>query len=128
MRFDLFLNVKSAANSIDFYVHELKLFTLDIDYGNNDFLLCAAGSKQACLSISEAAVLPRPTPIFGLAVESCDKEFERIIGINLSNGARIVPSRNSLLEVTEFPTGKSFAIADPSGHQFVLFENYIQGR
>jgi len=125
MRFEIFLTVESAKNAIQFYVVELKLFRVRIEYGMETFLLCSVDNKVACLSIREGNVAPNIYPLFAIGVKDCDEEFARVNKIKFSNGARIVPDRNGLLQVRDFPTGKSFSMEDPSGNRFILSEDYL---
>lgn len=46
MRFDLHLNVKSSTDAIKFYVEELGLFQIAIDYGMNGFYFLQLVLKQ----------------------------------------------------------------------------------
>jgi predicted enzyme related to lactoylglutathione lyase len=125
IRFDMFLTVESAKNAIQFYVDELKLFRVRIEYGMECFLLSAVDNNVACLRIREGNVASKKSPLFVIGVKDCDEEFARVSKIKFSNGAGIVPDRNGLLQVSDFPTGKNFVMEDPSGNRFILSEDYL---
>lgn len=125
MRTDIFLKVASAPLAIKFYVEELGLFEIAADYGMNDFLLRAINNPGVCLQISERAQKTSGSPLFGMSVENCDAEFQRLQQTVFSSGARLVPDQDGKLAVFEWPGGKSFLIEDPSQNQFMLFEDRI---
>lgn len=125
MRFDMFLNVTSSADAIRFYVEELGLFRVAIDYGMKSFLLCATKSPYVCLNVGERPISISEYPRFGIQVDDCGKEFRRLRDIQFSKSAGIVPSRDGVFEVSDFPIGKSFSMKDPSGNRFILFEDYM---
>jgi hypothetical protein len=91
----------------------------------NTYLLSRIGNKSSCICIREGELFGTKSPLFGLEVESCAREFKRISSIDLSNGAKLVPDRNGRLVVSDFPTGCSFEMQDPSGNKFLIFEEYI---
>ncbi|MFB9246393.1 VOC family protein [Massilia antarctica] len=125
MRTDILLNVASCALAIKFYVDEFGMFEIAADYGMNAILLHATGNPGVCLQISERAAKTAGAPLFGMSVDSCDSEFERLTQTVFSSGARLVPDRDGKLAVFEWPGGKSFLLEDPSRNQFMLFEDRI---
>ncbi|WLI89469.1 hypothetical protein Q4S45_22705 [Massilia sp. R2A-15] len=106
MRFDMFLNVTSSADAIRFYVEELGLFRVAIDYGMKSFLLCATESPYVCLNVGERPISISEYPRFGIQVDDCGKEFRRLRDIQFSKSAGIVPSREAYLRLATFPLGK----------------------
>jgi predicted enzyme related to lactoylglutathione lyase len=125
MRAKVFLKVGSSPLAIKFYVEELGMFEIAADYGMNDFLLLAIENPGFGLRISERAEKTTGSPIFGMSVDSCDAEFRRLQQAGFKTGGRLVPDRHGNLAVFEWPGGKNFLVEDPSGNQFLLFEDRI---
>lgn len=125
MRYDVFLRVDSAAEAIRFYVDELGLFKVEADYGMHAYLLCAVGNPSFGLQIAESGAPTSGPARFGLSVECCKREFQRLRQVAFASGGRLVPDANGNLEVFDWPGGQSFLVEDPSGNQMLLFEDYI---
>lgn len=125
MRIDVFLRAESAAETIRFYVQELGLFEVAADYGMDAWLLRAIANPAICLQITPWHPPARETPVFALTVPSCDAEFQRLRGVQFASGGGLVPDKNGLLEVFEWPGGKNFMLEDPSKNRFLLCEDHI---
>lgn len=125
MRIDILLRANCAADSIRFYVDELGMFEIAADYGMDSYLLRSTTNPGICLQLTTWHPEKQGKEMFGLSVPSCTSMFERLRKIQFSNGAGIVPNKRGDLEVFDWPGGKSFALQDPSGNRFLLFEDYI---
>ncbi|UOD32806.1 VOC family protein [Massilia violaceinigra] len=124
MRIDVLLRAESAADTIRFYVEELGMFRVDADYGMESYLLRAIANPAICLQIAPWHPPARESPVFALTVPSCDSQFQRLRAMRFAGG-RLVPDKNGVLEVFEWPGGKSFMLEDPAKNRFLLCEDRI---
>lgn len=125
MRIDVFLRAESAADTIRFYVQELGMFEVDADYGMQSYLLRAIASPAICLQLAPWHPAPRETPAFALTVPSCDAQWRRLRTVRFAGGGGLVPDKNGVAEVFEWPGGKNFMLEDPGKNRFLLCEDHI---
>ncbi|NHZ61244.1 VOC family protein [Massilia genomosp. 1] len=125
MRIDVLLRAEAPADTIRFYVEELGMFRLDADYGMDCCLLRAIANPAICLQITPWHPAPRETPVFALTVPSCDAQFRRLRSVRFAAGGGLVPDKNGVLDVFEWPGGKSFVLEDPGKNRFLLCEDRI---
>ncbi|NHZ40234.1 VOC family protein [Massilia aquatica] len=125
MRIDVFLRAESAVDTIRFYVQELGMFQVDADYGMDSYLLRASAHPGICLQITPWHPAAREAPVFALTIPSCDVAFQRLRAMRFAGGGGLVPDKNGVLEVFEWPGGKNFMLEDPSKNRFLLCEDHI---
>ncbi len=125
MRIDVLLRAESAAATIRFYVEELGMFQVDADYGMESYLLRASANPAICLQIATWHPPARESPVFALTVPSCAIEFQRLRAMRFAGGGGLVPDKNGVLAVFEWPGGKSFMLEDPARNRFLLCEDHI---
>lgn len=125
MRFDIFLTVQSADIALKFYIDELAMFEVRADYGMGCYLLHEKRNRSACLSIREVDARRSGEKVFGISVENCVREFERLRNTQFFFGGGIVPDDDGSISVFDYPIGKNFLMEDPDGNRFLLFEDYV---
>jgi hypothetical protein len=123
MRVDLFLTVASPKEALHFYVEELALFELRLDYGMDTYLISYKANPTVCLSIGVGEEQVRNKPTFALEVKDCLAEYQRISKIDFTKGG-ILKNNGNDKQIFEYPLGKSFLMQDPFGNRFLIIEGY----
>lgn len=120
MRVDIFVPTHSAEEQVQFYVHELQLFTVAHDYGMDSILLRHVTEPSICLQLSPRGQPYGDEPLFCLSTDDCEREYERLRGVSFTKGGLFVPAEGS--PILEYPLGKTFSMTDASGNFFVVTE------
>lgn len=123
MRVDLFLPVTSTEEALRFYVDELALFELRLDYGMDTYLIAYKRNPSLCLNLHAGELHKPNSPLFALEVENCIAEFQRMREVAFTKGGFVNTDRASQ-RVFEYPLGKSFLMHDPFGNRFLIIEGY----
>ncbi|WP_208935189.1 VOC family protein [Paracidovorax avenae] len=106
---------------VRFYVVELSLFEVSIDYGMGSCLIVAKNNPHVGLVISEGDPAPVSSrPLFTMGVTEIEALFHRLANFNFSTGAELLTKRS----LFEWPLGHSMTLKDPAGNIFIIERPY----
>jgi predicted enzyme related to lactoylglutathione lyase len=124
MKFIVLLKADSPAMSRQFYEDELGLFKLQGELWDSACTMQAIYSDEFGIELTTYNRAPAEEPAFTLIVPDCAREFARLRATSFGSGARIVPNKDGVVEIFEYPAGKNFMMEDPSGNRFMIHEDY----
>lgn len=124
MKMIVLLKAESPELSRQFYENELGMFKLRGAMWDSGCTMQAVTNDDLSIELTTYNRNPTEEPAFTLVVDNCQREFNRLCAIHFSSGARIVPNKDGVLELFEYPAGKNFMMEDPGGNRFVIHEDY----
>ncbi|WP_143286710.1 hypothetical protein [Burkholderia ubonensis] len=121
MRADIFVPTISVDEQVQFYVKELRLFTVAQDYGMGEILLRHIDCPSFCLQLQPNRSPSNDWPIFCMSTEDCRSEFARLSAIAFQRGG-LVPDAGAGAQLCEYPLGQTISLQDASGNLFLITE------
>jgi catechol 2,3-dioxygenase-like lactoylglutathione lyase family enzyme len=122
MRVHIYLPTANAADSIRFFVDQLKLFKVAKDLGMGNVLLQHTKATDFHLMLSPDDPVRAGSALFSISVPNCEAEFNRISGIKFDGEAGILRNSVGGPEFIEYALGKFFKLRDPAGNIFTIYE------
>jgi hypothetical protein len=124
----LYLKVIDIDKARDFYINELGIFKFITETtSKGDFLMRSITNKEFDIHV-EIGNPYQSDLLFGIEVESCLNELNRLKQVNFKSGGLIYKKeKESEPSVFEFPLGKSLMLIDPSGNKSILYEDFYYG-
>jgi hypothetical protein len=122
MQVHIYLPTTNPADSVRFFVDQLKLFRVVKDFGMGNVLLQYINATNFHLMLSPDDPVRFGSSLFSISVPDCEAEFNRISGIKFDCEAGILRSTAGSPEFIEYALGKFFKLRDPAGNIFTIYE------
>jgi hypothetical protein len=119
MKLSVFPHLHAADTelSVRFYVAELSLFRVSVDYGMATYRVVAnEDASVGLLLLQGEPATPAQRPAFTLAVSDIAPLFQRLKDFEFSTGAELLTKR----ALFEYPAGRSMTLKDPGGNVFIV--------